>query len=57
MRVIQFVFEKDGKPIIIREIPDTNVELVDRHINKTIKVKPISAYTTHMSLRNIQGID
>ena len=57
MQVIQFAFEKDGKPTIVREIPDTNVELIDRHNNKIVTIKPISAYTTYKSLGTIQGIN
>ena len=57
MQVIHFAFEKDGKPTIIREIPDVNVELIDRHNNKTVTIKPILAYTKYKSLGTIQGID
>lgn len=56
MQVIQFVFEKDGNQIIIREILDADFELVDRHNNKKVTIKPISAYTTYRSLGTIQGI-
>ena len=42
---------------MIEEVPDLNVQIIDRHNNQKVNIKPISAYTTYQSLGTIQGID
>ena len=42
---------------MIEEVPDLNVQLIDRHNNQKVNIKSIYAYSTYQSLGTIQGID
>lgn len=57
IQVISFSFSKSGKPDVVREVSDLNVQLIDRHNDKKVNIKPILAYSTYRSLENIQVID
>ena len=42
---------------MIKEVPKMNVQIIDRHNNQKVNIKPISAHATYRSLGTIQGID
>ena len=57
IQVISFSFSKSGTPEVIKEVPELNVQIIDRHNNQNVNIKPISAHATYRSLGTIQGID